>query len=237
MRDVGALIAEEPSLPDDKPDVVGLLQRLCRAAARVLPASGVGVSVISDEGHHVTAAASDPRSVLVEELQFTLGEGPCLEAYGTGRPVLSPHLSEDAARRWPGYGPAAHEYGVRAVFAFPLQIGTTRLGALDVYRDEVGVLPRSAVVQALMFADVAIRSLLDAQRQSQNDESTVPLDEALDNRFEVYQAQGMVSIQLGVGMAEAMVRLRGYAYAQNQRLSDVADDVVARRLTLEEDSR
>lgn len=224
-------------MPEDKPDVIGLLQRLCRAAARVLPATGVGVSVMSDEGHHVTAAASDARSVLVEELQFTLGEGPCLEAYSTGRPVLSADLSQDAARRWPGYGPAAHEHGVRAVFAFPLQIGTTRLGALDVYRDEVGALPRPALVQALTFADVAIRSLLDAQRESQTDESTLPLTEALDNRFEVYQAQGMVSIQLRVGMAEAMVRLRAHAYAQNQRLSDVADDIVTRRLTLEEDAR
>ena len=192
---------------------------------------------MSDEGSHVTAAASDARSALVEELQFTLGEGPCLEAYGSGRPVLCPDLAADCRERWPGYGSAAGQHGVRAVFAFPLQIGTARLGAIDFYRNEVGVLSAPVVAQALTFADLAIRSLLDGQRQSHTGAYSVPLDESFDNRFQVYQAQGMLSVQLGVSMPEAMVRLRAHAYAEDLLLGDVADAIVARRLTLESDRR
>ena len=237
MSEVRSLIDDEPCWADDKPNTIGLMQRLCRTAARALPASGVGVSVMSEEGSHVTAAASDARSVLVEELQFALGEGPCLEAYGSGRPVLCPDLAADSRGRWPGYGPAAAKHGVRAVFAFPLQIGTARLGAIDFYRDEVGVLPTRVAAQALTFADVAIRSLLDGQLQSQQGASAAPLDESLENQFQVYQAQGMLSVQLGVTMPEAMVRLRAHAYARDLSLGVVADAIVARRLTLENDGR
>ena len=234
LSDLRALISREPSAPDDKPDTIGWLQRLCRSAARSLPASGVGVSVMSDEGDHVTAAASDPRSVLVEELQFTLGEGPCLDAYSSGRPVLSADLTEDT-RRWPGYGPAAHEHGIRAVFAFPLQVGAARLGALDVYRDEAGSLSPRVVSQALTFADLALQSLLDAQKRTEDHTTTSAIDDSMDNRFVVYQAQGMVMIQLGVSMREAMARLRAYAFARDRRVGDVAEDIIARRLTLEDD--
>jgi GAF domain/ANTAR domain len=229
------LVAREVPLEGDKPAGMGRLQRLCRAAARSLPASGVGVSVMSTSGEPVTAVGSDSRAELVEELQFTVGEGPCLDAFGLRRPVFCTDLEQDSHTVWPGYGPAAHRHGVRAVFAFPMQIGAARLGALDVYRDVTGVLPRATQVQALAFADVAMRTLLDAQQHSDEKPGVPPLDEGLDNQFSLYQAQGMVMVQLGVDLAEAMARLRAYAYATDRRLGDIAADVVARRLTLEED--
>ena len=109
-----------------------------------------------------------------------------------------------------------------------------RLGALDVYRDRVGLLPPPVMTQALTYAEVATTSLLDAQARS-GEESPPGLDDALSGRLELYQAQGMVMVQLGVDLSEAMVRLRAYAFSHNRPLSDVADDIVARRLTLEGD--
>ena len=228
------LVADEPPEADDMPDLVGRLQRLCRAARRDLPASGVGVSVVSDAGGLVTAAASSRDSARVEELQFTMGEGPCLAAFASRSPVLVPNLSEAATTTWPGYGPAAHDHGVRAVFAFPLQVGAARLGALDVYRDQPGALSAWALARALTYADVAMQTVLDAQEAAGATGASL-LTDGDDTHFEVYQAQGMVMIQLGVKPAEALSRMRAYAYANNRRLGQVAEDIIGRRLILEPD--
>jgi GAF domain-containing protein len=232
--DVRSLVAREPRLQRDKPEVVGEMQRLCRAAARALPALGVGVTLISEAGPQVTVAASGEPIERIEELQFSLGEGPCFEAYRTRRPVLIPDLAAVAPTRWPGYAMAAHDHGVRAVFALPLQVGAARLGVMDIYRDEADNLAMEALRRALTFAEVATATMLDGQL------STESLDDllhgAVDNRYEVYQAQGMIMVQLGVPLADAMVRIRAYAYAHNRRLNDVAADIVTGKLVLEPDA-
>jgi ANTAR domain/GAF domain len=229
------LVADEPAEADDMPAPVGRLQRLCRAAERDLPASGVGVSMVSESGVLLTAAASSKASARLEELQFTMGEGPCLAAFASRSPVLVPNLAEAATMTWLGYGPAAHDHGVRAVFAFPLQVGGARLGAMDVYREEPGALSAWALSRALTFADVAMQTMLEAQGHAGGPE--LPLTDGDDNRFEVYQAQGMVMVQLGVNPTEALSRLRAHAYATDRRLRDVANDVISRRVVLEPDDR
>ena len=224
------LIAAQPSR---SPGTTGYLQRVCQTAAHTLSASGTGISVLTDEGVRGVCAASDPHSERIEELQFVFGEGPCIDAFETRRPVLIADLSDGAAARWPMYGPAAHEGGVRAVFAFPLQIGAARLGVLDVFRERAGALSHDQFSDALAFADITVAALLDQQ------ESDNPTDAAdvVDYRAELFQAQGMVMVQLGVSISEAMARLRAYAYAENRRISQVAGDVVARRLSFDpEDS-
>jgi hypothetical protein len=212
----------------------GSLQRLCRAAARAIPASGVGLSVMTDDGVHGVVAGSDATSVLVEELQFTTGEGPCIDAVTSGRPVLSADLDQ-MMTRWPGYAPAAHQQGVRAVFAFPLRIGALRMGAMDIYNDRPGPLPVSAVDQALAFAEVAMLTVLDGQDQAPAGEPAAVLQDGLIARAELYQAQGLLSAQLGVDLDEAMSQLRAHAYAHDRPLIDVARDVVERRLVLNSD--
>ena len=233
-NEVLTLVADEPVEAGDLPALVGRLQRLCRAAQRDLPASGVGVSMVSEAGGLLTAAASSPDSARVEELQFTMGEGPCLAAFASRRPVLVPDLSEAATTTWPGYGPAAHDHGVRAVFAFPLQVGAARLGALDVYRDEPGALSSWALSRALTYADVAMQTVLEEQEAVAGSRDPLWTD-GDDTQFEVYQAQGMVMVQLGVDAAEALSRMRAYAYANGLRLSHVAEDIIGHRLTLEPD--
>jgi transcriptional regulator with GAF, ATPase, and Fis domain len=203
------------------------LQGLCADAAETLSATGVGVSVMVGGKAHGMAAASDQFTEHLEELQFTFGEGPCIDALATSRPVLVPDLDEKALRRWPVYTPAIHQQGIRAVFAFPLQIGAARLGVLDVFRTHAGQLSRTQMGQAVRFADRAVATLLDGQDQPRADHD---LDEAIGHHANLYQAQGMVMVQLKISLAEAMVRLRAYAYAEDRPLSEVAADVVARRL-------
>ena len=225
---VRALIEHEPATPVDRPAVAGQIQRLCRAAVRALPATGVGVTLIMDTGGQVTVAASNPLTEEIEEFQYSLGEGPCFDAYATRRPVMTSNLV--ATYRWPGYAGEVAARGIRAVFAFPLQAGAARVGAMDVYRDEVGTLSEEALAVALTFAEVATLTLLDARHGR-----SVLAEDAVDDHVEVFQAQGMVMVQLDVSLTEAIARLRAHAFASNRRLSDVARDVVRGNLELEPD--
>jgi len=137
--------------------------------------------------------------------------------------------------RWPVYAPAAHAHGVRAVFAFPLQVGAARLGVLDVFRDRTGALTADELRHGVLLADVTVAALLDQHKRNGDDTRLDDLDQAIEDRAELFQAQGMVMVQLGVNLAEAMVRIRAYAYAEDRRLSKVARDIVARRLRFDPD--
>lgn len=223
-------IAEIHDVPDGQGDTASWLRRLCVSAVRTLSVSGTGVSLLSDSGVRGVAAASDDGSVALEELQFTLGEGPCMTAFADRRPVLESGMGVSASARWPAYWPAASAKGVRAVFAFPLQVGAARLGVMDVYRDEPGHLSKESLTLALSYADVAVRTLLDGQRTAPTGGVAAGLDEALAYRLELYQAQGMVMVQLDIALDEAMARLRAFAYAHDRSLVEVARDVVARHL-------
>jgi GAF domain-containing protein len=169
----------------------------------------------------------------IEDLQYTLGEGPCVDAYRQGRVVAEPDLADPVTRRWPGFTPPALEAGVRAVFGFPLRVGTVRLGALNLYRDRSGPLTGDQHADALVVADVAARWVLEAQAGAPPDAVAKGLETGADFHFVVHNAAGMVSVQQGISVTEALIRLRAYAFSNDRRLADVAEDVVARRLRLE----
>ena len=231
---VQRLILSEAAAAGDKPALAGWLQRVCRTAARDLPAMGVGISILSEGSAPLPVATSSEALVPVEELQFVLGEGPCIDAYASRRPVLVPDLSAVTAIAWPGYAQAAHTLGVRAVFAFPLQVGAAQLGAMDVYRDHRGGLTPDALSNALTFAEVAMQRLMSDAGTGTHGVTDL-FDDIDGNRFEVYQAQGMLMAQLGISAEQALIRLRAYAYSHEQSAVDVARDIIARRLTLESD--
>jgi GAF domain-containing protein len=229
---IRGLIEAEPVSPGNG---AGLLQRVCAAAAHTLAASGAGISVISETGARGVYAASDPLTEHIEELQFVLGEGPCWDAFATRRPVLVPDLDNEVPARWPIYTPAVHDSGIRAVFSFPLQMGAVRLGVLDVFRQRTGSLSDDELTDALTFAEVTMTALLDEHEGAAMTDPGDGLAEVIEHRAELFQAQGMVMVQLGVPIGEALARMRAYAYAHGRRLAEVARDVVARRLHFERD--
>lgn len=209
-----------------------LLQRICFAAVEALSASGTGISVMTADGTRGVCATSDPVSERVEELQFILGEGPCIDAFSARRPVLAADLSDGGGLRWPVYTPAARDAGVRAVFAFPLQVGAARLGVMDIFRDRTGPMSGTELQLAFTFAELTVEALLDLQQgEGAAEDGATVLD--VGRRAELFQAQGMVMVQLGVSIGEALVRMRAYAFAENRRLEDVAHDIVQRRLRLD----
>ena len=234
---VWALIAVEEISDSTLGHTEAYLHSLCGAVVRSLPASGAALSVMTPDGDRGLVIASDRTSRLMAELQVTLGEGPVIDAYALRRPVLESRLDGDPMIRWPSFAPAAIAAGVHAVFAFPLQMGAARLGVLDLHRADAGELSVDALRKALTFAEVAVMTLLD-DRRPPNDSGSGPLglEQAMADQSELYQAQGMVKVQLGVSLGEAMARIRAHAYASDRSLTDVAHGIVTRELRLDRDA-
>jgi hypothetical protein len=213
---------------------------VCAAAVEALPVSGAWVMAQRAAGAGHLMCVTDEVGEQLAELQMMLGEGPCLNAMTSGAPVLISDLDEDAARRWPGFTPQACQAGAAAVFALPLQIGAIRVGSLGLYRGKPGPLGTVSLGDALILADAATVVLLESQHPdgAAAAAGAGPAGQPPDlarHRAEIDQATGMVSAQLDVAIGEAFVRLRAYAYAQERRLSEVARDIVARRLRLSPD--
>jgi len=234
LSQVRALIDAEPAEPAADGATMPMLRQLCRAAVRSLPATGVGVSVMTEAGVQEIAAASDDTTQRIEELQFSLGEGPCMDAFTSRRPVLLSDLRDGGASRWPAYCVAADGEGVRGVFAFPVQNGAARLGVLDVYRDRPEDLSLEGLARALTFADVAMTMLVDGQAGAPAGRLAGGMDKNFENRAELHQAQGMVMVQMGITLSEALALMRAYAYANDLDLNVLAADIVARRVRLDQ---
>jgi GAF domain-containing protein len=130
---------------------------LCGACPGIVGVNGAGVMLMSGEIPRGSLGTSNDVSQLIEELQYTLGEGPCVDAYQQERVVAEPDLADPVTRRWLAFTPPAVRAGVRAVFGFPLRLGTVRLGALYLYRDCPGPLSGDQHADALVVADVAAR--------------------------------------------------------------------------------
>ncbi|WP_041290301.1 GAF and ANTAR domain-containing protein [Kribbella flavida] len=219
---------EQPDPPArDGPTV---WNRLCASVIRAVPVTGAAVALMTSKGDGGTLAASDGPAALMEELQQTIGEGPCMNAFRERRPVLQPDLAQ-ARSRWPGFSPAAAEAGIAAVFAFPLQVGAIRLGVLDLYRDTPGSLDSLQLAEALDHAAAATTILLDLQSSATPGQLHPQLADAADGRREIHQATGVVTVQASVSLNDALLLLRARAYAENRRLLELAKDVVARRVT------
>jgi GAF domain len=212
------------------PDPAG---ELCRASVGALSVSGASLMVIVDDAP-LPLAWSGQVAARLEDLQSTLGEGPCVDAHHTGRSVSEPNLAEPRRARWVAFGPAAVDAGAAALFSFPLRLGGVRLGALTLYQTSAGHLSDQQHADAQAVADIAMLTILNSQAHAPEDSLSPDLEMLADYGAEVHQASGMVSVQLGVGIGEALVRLRAHAFAEGRPLADVAADVVARRLRFEQ---
>jgi len=183
---------------------------------------------------------TDEVALRIDQLYFTLGEGPSTDAYGNGGPVLAADLATpEYAVRWPVFTPEAIAAGVHAIFSFPLQVGAIRLGLLELYRDKAGGLSTAEIGDILQVCHATTLVLLDRQIDHKPGLDPGKLlelaGELLPHRADVHQATGMLTVQLGIGLEEAFVRLRARAYAEGRTMEEVARDIVERRLRLSED--
>lgn len=207
--------------------------RLCEVCADISLMSGAGIMLMAGNVQGSVCSTNEV-SALIEELQYTLEEGPCVDAYRQDRPVLEPDLAEPNTPRWSAFTPPAVEAGVRAIFGFPLQVGTVRLGALNLYRDRPGALTDDQNADALALAGVAARAVLTMQAHAPPEELAQELEREANLHFVVHQAAGIVGADLRVSIDDALARLRAYAFSNDHLLTEVAKAVVSRKLRFDD---
>ena len=214
-------------------DGTARVTHVCGLAAGTLPVNGVGLSLTGGRGRHSRVAATDEVSGKIEDLQVLLGQGPCVDAVTAGAPVLVADMSRPSVRaRWPVFASAAADLGVRAAFAVPLLVGDLRLGAMDLYRDDVGSLDLAQVQEAQDYATAAVEILLELHNRA-GAGGVRSLAAGWGATSLVAQATGMVMVQLDVDANAAFAALRARAYQEDRGLQDVARDVIERRTRLD----
>jgi hypothetical protein len=219
---------------------LGAADQLCRACVDLLEVDGASISLTHEGSTRGTFGSSGELSRRLDELQFTFGEGPCLDSVQEGTPILVSDLGDAAEQRWPAFAGALLESGVCAVFALPVRIASDHIGALDLFRREPGLLATEALSGGLLAAQLAAIPLLDLMTADVDWYGAGEGDDGWEQlasleRTEVYQATGMLVGALNVGTAEALVRLRAYAFSHDLTASEVAWGIVERRLMLDSD--
>lgn len=226
---VGRWIAEAAA----DPGVPVSTGALCRAAVARLGVSGA-VLTVDTSGWPEVRCATDALGERLIELQVTVGEGPAVDVWRGGGPVLVADLDAPSGQaRWPLFAPLAVETGAAALFALPLCVGAIRAGVLSLHRPDAGPLDTATLTDSLAFAELALRLLLD-ERADLDTAGTAEDGLPLHNPH-VHQATGMVAAQLGLDVADAFAHLRARAFAEQVPLSGLAADVVARRRRFDRD--
>jgi hypothetical protein len=208
------------------------LATLCRGCVTLLPVSGAAISLMVPAQSQSVASAFDGRARALQDLEFTLGEGPALDAYADGRPVLVDDVGALGVR-WPRFSAAVAAMGVQAVFALPLQAVVARLGVLVLYRDTAGPLGEGELADALEVADLVTQLVLVMQSEVAAESVAWALDVG-DHHAVVHQATGMIAVQIDADVDEALVRLRARAFSADRPIQDVAEEVVTGQLRFDE---
>lgn len=211
----------------DSGDGMDAIARLGRMAVRMLPVDGASISLMTDTDRRETLFTSDETVLRIEALQFSLGEGPCSEAFLTRRPVLIADLDDATLTAWPIFAAEMTGEPVTAIFAFPLISGATSLGVLGLYRARPGWLSTADIAIALQVVDVVTLALIEMNIDASDMSWWTDLP---TNRAQIHQATGMLIAAFDISADHALARLRGYAYTTGRLVDDVADDLVARRL-------
>lgn len=221
---------------------IATADELCASCAGLVGVDGAALSMVYRGAATGTFGSSSEASRRLDELQFTFGEGPCLDAVASQEAVLVPDLASSSEQRWPLLRGALLDDGIRGVFAVPVMLMSVSIGALDLFRSSPGPLTGDALAGAMLAAELASAPLLDligaAVGVDVDDHALThsgPEHLADLDRVEVYQATGMLVAALDVDPPEALVRLRAHAISTGQTAVEVARAIVERRLMLERD--
>lgn len=214
-------------------DVLEILQTLVDRAVELFDAAAGAIHLLNERGELEVAASTSDRSSFIGLLQLDAGEGPCIAAITTGRLVTS----EDAAalqRGWPRFAEVSKERGYPGVHAIPMRLRNEVIGSLNLFRETEGALNGADARAAQALADVATISILQQRTIETATMTAAQLQRALDGKVAIEQAKGYLARAFRIDMDVAREILRGYARANQQRLSDVATAVSSGRLPLEE---
>jgi GAF domain-containing protein len=231
-RLIETLVELADTLVDDF-DVIEFLHTLTSRATELLDAVEAGLLLADPGGHLQLMASSSERTRALELFQLQNEEGPCLECYRTGKPVIAEDL--DAERgRWPRFVPEACKDGFASVHAVPLRLRQDVIGALGLFGAASGRLSEADLMACQGMAHIATISLLHQRAIGEAHTTANQLQLALNSRIVIEQAKGVLAERGSIDMDEAFQTLRTYARNHNRRLSGVADDVVHRNVDIAE---
>ncbi len=200
---------------------------LCVACTDAIGVTGAGLMLVAGERSLGCIGVSDPMTNEVEQVEYTLGEGPCLAAYATRTPVFDPDLEGPDTVGWPEFRRGALSAGVRAAFGFPLLVERICIGAMNLYHDEPGTLTGEQIANAVVVAQLASRMLLDWQAEAPAGTIAWQLERVPTHRMEVHQATGRIAAQAGIPLPDALALLRAYAFARDLPIGNVAAGVAS----------
>jgi len=214
--------------------------RLCEACVLLLDVDAAAISLVFDGTNTGTLGSSGGPAQMYDEMQFIYGEGPCIDAVAQRAPVFVADLANTGEVRWPAYGRAMLEHQIRGIHAMPVLAAGEYVGALDLFRSRPGPLAGEQLAGAVIAAELAgipVLDLLagDLQAAVNDPASTAWAELNTLSRAEVSQATGMLVAQLDVDPVEALARLRAHAYATGRSATEVARDILERRLRLDAD--
>ncbi|GAA3600403.1 GAF and ANTAR domain-containing protein [Agrococcus terreus] len=232
-RVLAALVAMAGSLTEEY-EVVDLLDRLTEEALELLEVDAAALVLENARGELELVASSNQQAGFVELVQLDAGDGPCIEAFRTGEPIVVPDVREEGPR-WAEHRAAAEREGFRSVHAVPLRAGTRTIGSLGLFRTVPGALSEADARVARALADIGSIAILQERALRESEVVSEQLRRALDSRVAIEQAKGVVAESLGIDMDEAFRILRSHARSTNATLQDVARQVASRTLRLERD--
>ncbi|AMM22054.1 transcriptional regulator [Frondihabitans sp. PAMC 28766] len=212
-------------------DVLDLLQTLVDRCTVLFPAKDAGILLASSTGELEVVVSTSERSRLVGLLQLGADEGPCVEAYTSSKVVTVVDAAE-ITRRWPTFAARSVESGYQSVHAVPLRLRGTSLGSLNLFSEVPGALDEGDTVAIQALTDVATISILQERALRETSVAREQLQRALDSRIIIEQAKGVISYTHDIDMDAAFRLIREYARSNRVRLSDVAEGIVRRSLTV-----
>jgi GAF domain-containing protein len=221
---VRTLVELADTLVDDF-DVVELLTLLTDRCVEVLDVTAAGLMLVAPDGDLRVIASSSEAMRTLELFELQAEEGPCLDCYRTGRPVVNQNLAM-VNGRWPRFAAEALEAGFHSVHALPMRLRGNIIGALNLFRTDPGEMNEADLDMAQAFADVATITILQHRAALEAQDLNEHLNHALNSRIVIEQAKGMVSEREGLNMQQAFTMLRDHARNHNLRLMDVARDVI-----------
>lgn len=211
----------------------GVGAAVCATAVEVVAVDGAGISLHVPSGSPFSLAAAGEDMEVIHELERTLGEGPCIDAFRSGQPTSEPDLEAGAAA-WPAFRSEALRTSARAFFGYPVSVDDDRVGALNLYTTRTGPLGQGQHEDALLLAELSSYAVVTGLATSPTGVHVRNLEDAFRSGDHVHLATGMISVQLGIPIVDASARLRARAFADERTVAELAKDVVERRLRFEE---
>jgi GAF domain-containing protein len=213
-------------------DVVDLLTMLSDRCTQVLDVATAGIMLVSPEGDLRVVASSSDAMRLVELYELQSDEGPCIDCYRTAALVTHSDLAS-SVDVWPNFARVALDAGFRSAHALPMRLRGSVIGALNLFRSDVGGLDSADTIAAQALADIATIAILQHRVGTEALQLNEQLNAALSSRIVIEQAKGVIAERAGVATDEAFRRLRHHARSNNLLLADVAREVASGNMGLE----